>query len=60
MMSLMATTTELVLGFDQSLNKSRKKQMNIVFRFWGETKNEVATRYFKSEEEILKEKNQKR
>lgn len=49
MTNLLATTTEIVLGFDESLNKiSQKKQMDIVFRFWDETKNEVATRYFTS------------
>lgn len=42
-------TSFVVIGFDESLNKTTKKQqMDLNVRFWDDSKNEVVTRYMTS------------
>lgn len=46
---LISIASDVVLGFDESLNKvSQKNQMDIAVRFWDEVKGEVITRYYTS------------
>ncbi|XP_071563117.1 uncharacterized protein [Temnothorax nylanderi] len=46
---LIQNSNELVISFDESLNKiCQKEQMDIVIRFWDDEKNETSTRYLTS------------
>lgn len=49
LLSTVKNCTDIVIGFDESLNKiSQRGQMDIFVRFWWQDTDQVSTRYFKS------------